>query len=403
VLSPDGVHLFYVADEDGDNESELRRTRLDGSASSLVLHESAGSFGGLGTTPDSSVVVFRLAVTTSFRLYRVPSDGNAPAALLTGTMIAAGDVSAPNTAPFQISADGIWVVYRADALLNERNELFSVRVDGSAAPLRLIPHLVAGGDVALAENGDFRISPDSSRVVYRADQEIDEHYELYSVPIDGSAAAVKLNGTLGVNQDVDSLGRPSFRISADGEHVLYCADQDADQRLDLYSAPIDGSTAAVNLSLLSPVQDLDPWRYECSPDSLRAVYQIFDGPGLAAPIRLFSSPIDGSTARTRLDPAGAAFGNVYEFQLASDGSFVVYRGTTDSQSREDLFLVPTDGSQLAQRVNRSMPVGAAGLHLPTNTLFALHPDLSRVLYVADQAIPTVAGLWVRYLHRPRRY
>ena len=44
---------------------------------------------------------------------------------------------------------------------------------------------------------NFLISPDSSRVVYWADQQTNNVYELYSVPLGGPAAAgVKLNGAM---------------------------------------------------------------------------------------------------------------------------------------------------------------------------------------------------------------
>ena len=41
----------------------------------------------------------------------------------------------------------------------------------------------------------FLISPDSSRVVYRADQQTNEVFELYSVPLDGGSVT-RLNGSL---------------------------------------------------------------------------------------------------------------------------------------------------------------------------------------------------------------
>ena len=56
--------------------------------------------------------------------------------------------------------------------------------------LKLNDPLVPSGDVE-----SFDISPDGSRVVYRADQDADGVTELYSVPIAGSPVT-KLNGAL---------------------------------------------------------------------------------------------------------------------------------------------------------------------------------------------------------------
>lgn len=39
----------------------------------------------------------------------------------------------------------------------------------------------------------FTLSPDAQWVVYQADQDTDERCELFAVPTDGSRAAVKLN------------------------------------------------------------------------------------------------------------------------------------------------------------------------------------------------------------------
>src|SRR5262245_52613199 len=43
---------------------------------------------------------------------------------------------------------------------------------------------------------DFRASPDGSRMVYLADQDADEVFELYACPADGGAAALRLNAPL---------------------------------------------------------------------------------------------------------------------------------------------------------------------------------------------------------------
>ena len=76
---------------------------------------------------------------------------------------------------FAVSSDSSRVVYRADQPVDELHGLFSVRLAGLVRTL-LNPPLVAGGEVQT----DFAISPDSARVVYRADQNVDELFELYS-------------------------------------------------------------------------------------------------------------------------------------------------------------------------------------------------------------------------------
>ena len=68
------------------------------------------------------------------------------------------------------------MVYRADQKTAAVFELYSVPLGGPAvAGVKLNGALVAGGNVS----GVHQFSPDSSRVVYRADQDTDEVFELY--------------------------------------------------------------------------------------------------------------------------------------------------------------------------------------------------------------------------------
>ena len=61
-------------------------------------------------------------------------------------------------------------------------------------------------------SGSFRISPDGSRVVYRAEQETIDVNEL-GVPVDGSAAPVKLNAPLPAGGSITN----SYKISPDSQ------------------------------------------------------------------------------------------------------------------------------------------------------------------------------------------
>ena len=95
----------------------------------------------------------------------------------------------------------------------------------AAAGIKLNGALVAVGNVS-----NFQISPDSSRVVYRADQQTDNVFELYSVPLGGPAAAgIKLNGALVAGGNVFD-----FQISPDSSRVVYQADQQTDEVFELF-------------------------------------------------------------------------------------------------------------------------------------------------------------------------
>ena len=63
---------------------------------------------------------------------------------------------------------------------------------------------------------------------------------------EAEAAPLKLNGTLMVDSDVET----SFRFSADSSRVLYVADQDSHQVFELYSVP-SASTAWLGRAFLA--------------------------------------------------------------------------------------------------------------------------------------------------------
>ena len=242
-----------------------------------------------------------------------------------------------------------------------------VPTNGREKALKLNGDLVAGGDVQpgygyLGNN----ISPDGSRVVYLADQDEDNAAELYSVPIDGSAPPVKLNGALGSSGDVTT-----FLIDPLSRRVTFRADQAADERFELFSAPIDGSTPAVRLSA-TMVPGGTLYNHRISADGARVVYladqEVVDR------YELYSVPIDGSAAPVKLNGALAAGGNAYYYELSQDSRWVAYSAAQEAPDREDVYVVPIDGSAPPVRVSAS----AAGTEA-REVLFT--PDGTRVAFV----------------------
>ena len=137
-----------------------------------------------------------------------------------------------SVSPFQktgvreISPDSSRVVYIIEWVTSGTYELYSVPIVGPAASgIKLNGVLVAGGDV-----GSFQISPDSRRVVFRGDRQTAGVDELFSVPLAGPASAlIEVNGPLAPGGDVGL-----FQISPDGGRVIYIADQDTNDLLELY-------------------------------------------------------------------------------------------------------------------------------------------------------------------------
>ena len=231
-------------------------------------------------SPDSSRVVYLADQErdTVIEVYSVPLVGPAEAGVkLNRDLVAGGSVKFFPPDAVQISPDSSRVVYIADQQINGQDELYSVPLSGPAGlGGKLNGLLVVGGNVM-----EFRISPDSGRVVYRADQDANNVYELYSTPLGGPATdGIKLSKLLTVNGDVTD-----FEVSPDSRWVVYRAYQDHNELFELHRVPLAGPTAfGLKLGPLLDGEVVKPAPFnavQISPDSSRVVI----------------SPINRSTAR----------------------------------------------------------------------------------------------------------
>ena len=372
AMSPDGQQMVYTAILDAAGTQALFSVPTDGSQTPLQLSEllSPGQFLGiLKISPDSSRVA-NLAPNSSglFELYSVPVDGSALPVKLSELSTAPNGIST-----FDISPDSSRVVYRAA-------ELYSVPLDGSSPPLKLNAPLISGGFVRR-----FNISPDSGRVVYLADQDSAGTDELYTVPLDGSAPPVKLNGPLVSGGDVHIFRR--IEISPDSSRVVYVADQDVDEVDELYVVPVDGSAPPVKLNgPLVSGGDVDAFSDTViSPDSSRVVYIADqDNDNL---YELFCVALDGSSSPVQLSGPLIIGGDVIDYQVSPDGSRVVYLADQQIDTVYELGSAPLDGSSPAFRLNAPLPAGRSVVG------YEISPDSRAVVYRADQDNDDVVELY----------
>jgi Tol biopolymer transport system component len=321
----------------------------------------------LRITPDSAQVIYLADQETpeAIELFRAPLDGSQITARMNETL-AVGPIKG-DVFDFEFAPGGKRIVYLADQDEDEVVELYSVPTSGRERAVKLNGDLVAGGDVQpgykyLSNN----ISPDGSRVVYLADQDTNDVVELYSVPIDGSAPPVKLNGVLGISGDVTA-----FLIDPPSRRVTFRADPSADERFELFSAPIDGSTPAVRLSApMVPGGAL--FNHRISADGARVVY--LADQEVVDLYELYSAPIDGSAAPVKLNGTLAAGGGAYYYALSQDSRWVAYSAAQEAPDREDVYVSPIDGSSPPVRLSASAP----GIDA-RDVLFT--PDGTRVVFV----------------------
>jgi Tol biopolymer transport system component len=315
-------------------------------------------------------------------------------------------LSAPfNVQDFALSPDGRWVVYTDDALTLSGPALYSVALDGSSFA-RISPEGEPGAEIER-----FAISTDSSRVVFVG---ADRH--LYSVPVAGPATAA-----VALTAEPLSPLVSDFTISPDSSRVLFRAGHGGSA--DLFSTPIDGSAAAVPLHDATPLGYAAGNVYRIAPDSSRVVYDsitVFDPPSFAftpysVPIDRSSPPVvlhetiatdlpmleltpDGTRVIFRVgegtelrsvpidDPASpssillpADTSRARDVAISPDSRWVAFLAADDLSPRVDLYLARTDRSGTAARAFPSV-LGAPVVHD-----FEIAPSSQRVVFTVEKS------------------
>lgn len=244
---------------------------------------------------------------------------------LTNSEFVTGVVRSP-----QISPDGSTVVYAADQDMDEVFELYSVPIGGGTVT-KLSGPMAFGGDVS-----PYTVLVSDTMVVYRADQDTDGVEELYSVPLHGGVVT-KLNAPFSQSQ------RLHYLIRFTGSHVLYQSNPDPafPAYLELYSVPVTGGPVVhLNRPFLkgNPLILGGATLLGVSDDGGTVLYGGRHEEG--GPLVLYSVPIDGG-ASTRLSTPQSEGSGVNNVRVS--GSTVVYNADTTLPWKFELFTVPITG------------------------------------------------------------
>jgi Tol biopolymer transport system component len=294
----------------------------------------------------------------------------------------------------------------------------------SAAPVKLNGALPANGTIYRAS-----FSPDGTSVLYHADQDTQGVVELYIVPA-GGGTPLKLNGALQPGGQVYEL---DVDFTPDGSHVLYTAEQDTDDVVDLYRVPITGGQA----QKLNGAHDLNvlPTDASLSPDGSMVTYSarefvgfqelyiasttgegamklvshnggfleftenIFSPDGshvllisdLDTPEQseLYTVPVTGGTpVKLNVPVVPGTLLRLSDVRFTADGSHVLYRTIADGESGRDLFVVPVTGGPSVKLNGTLLPNGTV------DTDFVISPDGNDVLYVTSQDVADQNDLYL---------
>src|SRR5262245_14229004 len=346
-IDADGTRVVFQQRADGLFSVPI----LGGTAPVLIA---AGRFDRFQTAAKGRVVFAEdVSVYGSFELdvHSARVDGSEPPVLL-APVVGGGF-------PADYSIVGENVIYRS--LTNPTTtELFTVPADGSRAPRRIDRELVAERGV---QRG-FAPSGDGKRVVYLADRDIDEAFELFIAPSDGSRPAMKLNPPLPLGQVEGDVG--PARFSADGTRAVFLADAFEDEVVELFSVSSAGDEPPVRLNEpLVPGGDVKQFELVSEDVVYLADQEVNDV------THLYVVPIGGGTP-VRLDGSAAS---VFNFQLTSDGSRIVYRTDEDGDRLHELRVVSVAGDSPPALLVRD-----ASSRLPSQVI---SPTSDRLVYLGD--------------------
>ena len=239
-------------------------------------------------------------------------------------------------------------------------ELFLVP-PGGGAPVKLSGTLVAGGDV----QPGIVVSRDGTRVLYRADQDVDDRIDLYAVAVASPGASVKIDGDLPAGGRVS----PVVAVSADGRRAAYVAEQDTLGLDEAYTVDLSAATPGPSVKL-NPVASAPIWDLRLTPAGDRVVYR-HNTVTLALEMVAVAAP----GVEVPIDYAEATNGYVEGYQLSPDGSAVVFSGG-NSFLRASLWRTPLPPTGPATR----LVDGSNGADVRSR--FAISADGRRVYYVA---------------------
>jgi hypothetical protein len=230
--TPDSTHVLYVKGNGG-FATQLFIVGLSGGAP-LALSGPIPDDGRVKTllvSPDGGRAVYAAGSNFSTKLYSVPTGGGPRVEL--GHMPPVGGVEQDD---YAITPDSSRVIYRADQGVNNQIEAYGVAIAGGT-PLKLNGPLVPGGGVSA-----MKLDPTGARVIYVADQKLDGVLELFAVPL-GGGPSVQLSGSMVQGGDVDQL---HFTLTADGLSVVYLADQEINNQYELYRVSTDADDAGID-------------------------------------------------------------------------------------------------------------------------------------------------------------
>jgi len=361
LYAPDGEHIAYRFKADRNSLPELLLVRPDGS-------ETASAHGPLGFgeyvnefywSPDGKRVSYAFGSTpeSSTVIYTNSADG-------TDRRLVTRREPEVRAQVMVWSPDSKWLAYIESDPGKTISELFSGAADGSGYH-KLNGPLVEGSEGIRGLY--YKWSPDSSRIMYRAEQDDPHVRHLYTSRPDGS--------------DNQRIGQPDryaysqdYQWSPDGSLIAYFGYEDGER--GLFFADPDGSERQEYP--WPPDEGVHLQGLQWSPDGSRVLLAARASPssGTEGYPLLISSRPDGTDAHVVHPPTVSTVGS---YRWSPDGTRIAYIADQDTPGVVEIYTSAPDGSN-NHKVNHELPDGA------DLRGFAWSPDGALIVYQVDDDI-----------------
>ena len=248
------------------------------------------------------------------------------------------------------------VVFMADKDTNNTVELYASFEDG-AYIIKLSEKMADGGNVV-----DFKISPSGFWVAYVADQDTDELFELYVVPVDklSNESAVKVSVEIegsGIKEIRAGSMQYFFAWAPNSSRVAYIADAKKDV-YELFTATPSGKQKKLISELVDSDSDVEDFEWEPKSELLAYVadqdrddvFELYTAEA-DRDFRRSTIKISRAMAGRGVRESYAAAGR-YAFGWAPDSSWIAYIADQLIPDKFELFTATPDGN-LNGRISRA--------------------------------------------------
>jgi Tol biopolymer transport system component len=394
---PQPQHLLYLADQEQDGLDELFLLTIEPDGTTVVAKVNGDTDGRsvrrFEWSPGRDAVSYVAGGALDEEvqeLFVVPIDGAVPgpAKRVNGPLAMSGDTIVGDVRNEEWSPDGSVIVYSADSEVDGENRLFLV--DPAIGRSSAVP--ITDGSAA------YEWSPDGNWIAYRALR--DGHHELFAMAIIGGAAQspIRISGSSSVVPEV-GLGNAAFAWSPDGRWLFYFAEQEVENREELFGVAFASGQPGPPVRLNAALQeDEDVSEARWSPDGSRLLYLA----GHSSAQGLFVLELGDDAAGAPIEVSSGLYPvefGVRPYPMWSpDSTRVAFFGLAfDPINRPiEVFVIDVAAEPIAAPTRLNAPLEMSASVVQANgecTPLAWSRDSSRLTYVADQEELNRFELW----------